>query len=226
MTIPVYLEIGSKRTFACALDWPGWSRSGRDESSALEALLNYGLRYKAVARLARVQFQAPGEASEFHIVQRVKGDATTDFGTPGRIPSSDFDPVDEAELTRLQSLLKGCWRTFDEVIETAKGRALKFGPRGGGRDRQKMIEHVIGGQQAYLSRLGVKLKLTEGAPWERQMAECREAVLKGVISAARGELTARGPRGALHWPLRYFVRRSAWHVLDHSWELEDRLVYA
>ncbi len=22
---------------------------------------------------------------------------------------------------------------------------------------------------------------------------------------------------------RYFVRRTAWHVLDHLWEIEDRL---
>ena len=225
MNIPVSLEIGSKRTFAGALDWPGWCRSGKDASSALDALLNYSLRYAAVARSARLPFQAPGDTSAFKVVQQLEGNATTDFGAPGCIPPTDYDSVEDAELSRFQGLLKGCWNVFDEAIDAAKDRPLKGGARGGGRDRQKMIDHVLGAEQAYLSRLGVKVKLTEGAPVERRMAECREAILKGVVSAAHGELPARGPRGGVHWPLRYFVRRAAWHVLDHAWELDDRTVF-
>ncbi len=225
MSIPVYLELGSKRAFACALDWSGWSRSGKDEASALEALLDYSLRFAAAMRLAKLPFQAPGDISDFKVVQRLRGDATTDFGAPGCIPPQDYAPVDETELLRMQSILKGCWRTLDEALKAAEDKPLKRGPRGGGRDRQKIIEHVLGANQAYLSRLGVKARLTEGAPIERQRVECREAILNGMAAAANGELPARGPRGAVHWPLRYFARRTAWHVLDHAWELEDRLVF-
>jgi len=33
--IPVYIESGAKKVFACAVDFPGWCRSGKDEASAL-----------------------------------------------------------------------------------------------------------------------------------------------------------------------------------------------
>lgn len=223
MNIPVYLEIGSKRTFASALDWPGWSRSEKDETLAMDALLNYALRYAAVARAVRVPFQAPADVSVFVVTQRLDGDATTDFGTPGCIPPTDTQPMGEPELLRLQALLKGCWAIFDEVIEAARGKTLRTGPRGGGRDRQKLIDHVLGGEQAYLSRLGVKLQLPESAPWSERMQECRQAVQEGLAASAHGELPSHGPRGGLYWPARYFARRSAWHILDHSWEIQDRL---
>ncbi len=223
MNIPVYFEVGTKRTFACAIEWPGWSRSGKDEASALETLLDYGLRYGAAVRLGRLKFEAPDDVSAFQVMRRLKGDATTDFGTPGCIPPEDLRPMDESDLRRLQSLLKGAWRAFDEASELSKGKTLKTGPRGGGRDRQKITEHVLGAEQAYLSKLGAKAKITEGAPPERQMAEHREAILSGVEASAHGELPSRGPRGGAHWPARYFVRRAIWHVLDHGWELEDRI---
>src|SRR5690349_9971305 len=45
----VYLEVGKKRVFACAADWPGWCRSGRDEEQALEALTTSASRYAVLA---------------------------------------------------------------------------------------------------------------------------------------------------------------------------------
>lgn len=229
MKITVYLEIGSKRTFAAALEWPGWSRSGRDESSALQALLDYAPRYAAAIRSARLSFHAPEDASAFTVVERLKGDATTDFGTPGRIPAGDGAPLDEAELRRLQSTLKACWRSFDEAVEAAKGKALRTGPRGGGRDLQKIVSHVVEAQAAYVSRLGWK-SIPRGqrqpGPITRQSPnneEQWEAALTALSAAAHGELPARGPRGGLHWPARYFVRRAAWHALDHAWEVQDRM---
>ncbi len=224
MNIPVYLEVGSKRTFAGALDWPGWSRSGKDEASALEALLNYGLRYAAVVRPARLGFQAPADVSEFEVAQRLDGDTTTNMGTPGRIPPADTRPMDDAELRRLQTILKACWHAFDEAVEASKGKTLRVGPHGGGRNRQKIVEHVVGAEHAYLSRLGVKLSLKEDAPVGARLEEYRRAALEGLAASAHGELPDRGPRGGLYWPARYFARRAAWHVLDHAWEIEDRLV--
>src|SRR5512139_3179866 len=106
--IDVYLEAGQKRAFAGALDWPGWCRSGRDEASALQTLLEYEPRYARVLKTARLDFQTPTDVSQFVVRERLKGNATTDFGAPGIAPSSDADPVDSAELRRFEKILKAC----------------------------------------------------------------------------------------------------------------------
>ncbi len=59
--IDTYLEVGEKRTFAGAIDWPGWCRPGRDETSALHALFEYAPRYAAVLATTGLGFNAPAE---------------------------------------------------------------------------------------------------------------------------------------------------------------------
>src|SRR5688572_10763177 len=132
--IDVYLEIGKKRTFAGAIAWPGWCRSGRDESSALQALFDYGPRYEHVFRRARLDFKAPDDISVLSVIERLEGNATTDFGAPDMAPSSDSEPVNSTELQRFQRILKACWREFDANAKVATGKALRTGPRGGGRE--------------------------------------------------------------------------------------------
>ncbi len=219
----VYIEHTPKRAFAGALDWPGWSRGGRDEASALLALLRYAPRYAASMRSAHLGFHPPSNLSALVVVERLKGNATTDFGAPGIAPARDSQPVDEAELRRLQKVLQACWQYFDGAVGSAEGKPLQSGPRGGGRDRQKMIDHVLGANQGYLSSLGWKFRLDAAAPLEKQLDACREALFEGLAASAHGELAARGPRGGLRWSPHYFARRVAWHVLDHAWEIEDRL---
>ncbi len=221
--IDVYLEIGKKRTFAGVIDWPGWSRSGRDEGSALQALFEYGPRYARVLCAARLGFRAPADASAFAVSERLEGNATTDFGAPGLAPSSDADPVDEVELRRFQALLKACWRAFDAAARAAIGKELRRGPRGGGRDLEGIVQHVVGGDAGYLARLGWKFKMGDGDEPDEELRRTRQAILKALAPAAHGELSARGPRGGVRWTPRYFVRRVAWHVLDHAWEIEDRV---
>jgi hypothetical protein len=229
--IDVYLEIGAKRTFACATDWPGWSRStlsgsrsGRDEASALQALCDYGPRYASAIHRARLGFKAPGNPSAFTVVERLKGDSTTDFGAPGTPPASDAAPVDEAELKRFQALLEACWGTFDAAAEAGRGRELQKGPRGGGRELDGIVEHVLGAEAGYLSQLGWKHQRNEKEGPREQLAGLRESIREGLEASVHGELPERGPRGGLRWTARYFVRRSAWHVLDHAWEIEDRIL--
>jgi hypothetical protein len=213
--IEVYLEIGSKRTFAGALDWPGWCRAGRDEDSALQALAEAGPHYGRVVRTARLGFKAPGDISAFSVVERLKGSAATDFGVPDKIPDADARPVSDAELKRLQSILRACWRALDAAAETARGKTLRSGPRGGGRGLDKMLDHVRDAEKGYLSSLGGKAPSTT--------EEVRQAVLETLAASAHGEIDEVGPRGGKRWRPRYFVRREAWHVLDHVWEIEDRL---
>ena len=192
----VYLEVGSKRVFACAVDHPGWCRSATTEEGALEALLAYAGRYAAV-----VPGFAPGE---LHVVGRLPGTATTDFGAPDARGEWDLRPVDPAEADRLADVLDRAWRAFDAAVAAAPPE-LRKGPRGGGRDRDAVVDHVREAERSYTRTIGVRVP--PRTPWQEQ----RAAVLAGVRAAAGGA-----------WPLRYYVRRATWHVLDHAWEVEDR----
>ncbi len=221
--IDVYLEIGKKRTFAGAIDWPGWCRSGRDEASALQALVDYGPRYARVLRAARLGFQAPADVAAFSVVERLAGNMTTDFGAPGISPSADARPVADAELRRLQTVLKACWRTLDAAARAAEGKELRKGPRGGGRELDGIVEHVWRADVGYLSALGWKVEQSKTDDPGQSLDQTRQAILNGLAAAAHGEIPARGPRGGVRWTPRYFVRRSAWHVLDHAWEIQDRV---
>jgi hypothetical protein len=221
--IDVYLEIGKKRTFAGAIEWPGWCRSGRDEGAALQALLDYGPRYARILRAARLGFHAPADVAAFVVVERLAGNTTTDFGAPDVAPSCDTRPVDDAELRRFQTLLRAYWRAFDAAVRAASGKALRKGPRGGGRDVEAIVQHVWGAEAGYLARLAWKLRKRETEDPREELDRTRQVVLNALAAAARGEVPARGPRGGVIWTPRYFVRRVAWHVLDHIWEIEDRL---
>jgi hypothetical protein len=222
--INVYLEVGKKRTFAGALDWPGWCRSGRNEAAALQALLEYGPRYAGALHVAELEFQAPVTTFEFDVVERLEGSATTDFGAPDLAPSDDARPVDEAELQRFQALLHAYWQAFDETVRATSGKELRKGPRGGGRDLEGIVRHVLGADASYLARLARKFKKNEAGDLSEELDRTRQAVLEALAAAARGETPAEGRRGGVVWSPRYFIRRVAWHVLDHLWEIEDRVL--
>jgi len=218
----VYLEVGTRRTFAAALDWPGWCRMGRDEATALQSLFEYGPRYAHILRPARLSFQVPNDVSAFVVVERLKGNATTDFGAPDLAPASDAQPLDDPELRRLQALLNACWRAFEAAVEMAEGKALRLGPRGGGRTLDGIIQHVFGAEMGYLAQLGGKVSQSESTLPPLELIH--QAILNALGASAHGEIPAYGPRGGKRWSPRYFVRREAWHVLDHIWEIEDRLI--
>lgn len=224
-SIACYLEIGSKRTFAAALDWPGWCRSGRDEPEALRALVVYAPRYARAIATAGVPFQAPGDLSAFKVVERLDGSSGTDFGAPGAVPAQDAQPLDAASLERLQALLKACWRAFEETCRAAQGKPLRLGPRGGGRQVDAIALHVLNAEAAYLARLGGKPVKSVGMELSTALAQSCQAALDTLALAVNtpAAIPAPGPRGGARWTPRYFVRRSAWHLLDHAWEIEDRV---
>jgi len=214
--LDVYLEIGDKRVFAGALNWPGWCRSGRDEASALQNLANYAPRYAGVMRASSLDFELTASESDFNVVERLPGTSTTDFGAPDVAPTIDSMPVSDAELTRLQSILKACWSALDMAAGSAMGVELRKGPRGGGRDLEGVIAHVRGAEEGYLSALGRKPE--RGATLD----QWRQSILDALAASAHGEVAPVGPRGGARWSARYFARRAAWHALDHAWEIEDR----
>lgn len=211
----IYLEVGAKKTFAGALAWPGWCRAARDEAGAVEALGAYALRYAAVVRAAGMRPPAAGR--QMQVVERLTGDASTDFGAPGQIPAYDTVAPDATELKRLGKIMRACWAAFDEIATTHARAKLATGPRGGGRSVAAIRAHVTEAEAAYLTALGGR------APRAGDGSDgARDAFIDALAARARGELPERGPRGGARWPARYAVRRAAWHVLDHAWEIEDR----
>lgn len=221
--INVLIETGKKRTFASAANWPGWSRGGRDEGSALQALADYAPRYARVLENSGLEFQPPSDSSVFVVIERLEGDATTDFGAPGIIAEADREPIGQTDLERFEILLKACWGEFDRAARAATGKELRKGPRGGGRNLDNMLEHVIGADQAYLYRLAWKPEKGEEKDLQAKLSRSREAIFNALEAAVKGKLPEQGPHGGKLWPPRYFVRRVAWHVLDHAWEIEDRI---
>jgi hypothetical protein len=219
--VDVYVEAGSKRVFAAAIEWPGWCRSGRDETAALAALVEYGARYASVVRGAVKGFTAP-RASTLTVVERLTGDATTDFGVSSIAPVADARPIDAAELKRLLALLGACWDAFDGAVVDAAGRELRKGPRGGGREVDAIVEHVLGAESMYVTRLAAKGPKFDGRDAREAADEVRDVVRGALRRAVLEGLPSAGPRGGKIWLPRYFVRRAAWHILDHAWEIEDR----
>jgi hypothetical protein len=210
MATKVYLELGQHRAFASAAGWPGWTRSGKDEKSALEALAAAAPRYALVAKAARIAF-APGGG--FEVVERLPGNVTTDFGAPSAIAKAELKRLTKKEAGRLSALVSASWTVLDRTVETAPA-SLRKGPRGGGRDRDAVVEHVLGAETSYARKLGLRLKQPAGGD-AAAVREHRNAIVAGLRAGTKGA-TESG------WPARYLARRMAWHVLDHAWEIEDR----
>lgn len=219
--VRVLLEHGSKRTFAAAVDWPGWCRLGRTEEEALDALAAYAGRYadalsstpagqKLIAPTPLGQL-VDGElppAATFVVVERVPGTPTTDFGAPDARASHDEQPLDPNDAAGLAVVLEASWSCFDRVV-AASPEELRKGPRGGGRDTRGIVDHVREAERAYARKWAAKVPAH--TPWPEQRA--------AILAAVRGEGEMQpDPR----WPVRYSVRRTVWHVLDHAWEIEDR----
>jgi hypothetical protein len=216
MPIRVVLEVAAKRSFASALDWPGWSRSGRSPDEALERLVEYGPRYAAIAKRAKVAFSAPSSVGDLDVVERVRGGSGTEFGVPGTTASAESETIATRELNRLISILEAGWKAFDRAAAAAKGRKLRLGPRGGGRQVPKMVEHVREAEGAYLHQLG--WKTDRGAP----MADLRRDFVEALRLRAADKELPQPNRVRSPWEPAYAIRRSAWHAVDHAWEIEDR----
>jgi hypothetical protein len=214
MTTTVYVELGKTRVFACALAWPGWCRSGRSEEAAIDALAGYAPRYAPVARQAGLAF--PADAGDtFTVLERLPGSASTDFGVPEQFATADTDPLDTEAAQAMADLVVASWQTFDRVASAAPEQ-LRKGPRGGGRDRDKMIDHVIASETAYARKLGIKHRLM-AIDDHAAIAALRQAVADVLRRESDGTPPVRNG-----WPTRYAARRIAWHALDHAWEMEDR----
>ena len=217
--IAVCLEVTPKQAIASALEWPGWCRAGRDEGAALAALASYAGRYAPVAAHAGAGFPA---TVAFEVVERLPGGPATAFAAPEcRRPfpqitaEAERAAVAPAAARRLAGLVSAAWAAFDQIA-AASPAELRKGPRGGGRDRDQIIGHVIGADTAYARKLGVKHK----QPATGDTAAT--ALLREAIAAVLGAPSNGSPVVPGGWTPRYTARRIAWHVLEHAWEMQDR----
>jgi hypothetical protein len=209
------LEVTPKRSFASALDWPGWCRSGRTSDDALEVLAAYADRYESVATKAGLRLPKVSGLGSLQVIEHAAGDATTVFGAPSIAAAAEVRPATAEVADRVATLLDAAWTVLDEVVASAPA-SLRKGPRGGGRDRDAMFDHVLGAEQAYAAKLGVRVR----QPARDDIAAItamRSALLEVVRTDRTGE-----PARERGWAPRYCARRVAWHALDHAWEMQDR----
>lgn len=197
-TTRVYLETGTKWVFAVALDWPGWCRRAATADLAVAELEHYRGRYAVVVG-------APFEPGPVEIIGSVPGNGTTDFGAPDARGPWDEPSPSGAELEHQIGVLTKAWTYFDHVVAGAP-ESLRKGPRGGGRDRDAIVDHVREAERVYGRKVGIRVP--PRTPWARQ----RTMLADGLSHAP--EDTAR--------PVGYAIRRFTWHILDHAWEIEDK----
>lgn len=215
----VTLEIGpkGKKVVAVAPDWPGLERGAKTQEEAIERLRSYIPRYSHVAKLAEMD-------SEFDVIKKLNvvedyaGTPSTDFwGISFAFSSNDKKGLSSDELERELTLMQACWVFFDNVRRRVSAEMQK-GPRGGGRDRDHIVRHTFYAEQGWAKMIGVLTPddaiLTVGGLKTHRESYCH--AIRDYHS--QGKLAGKMAK----WPLRYLIRHTAFHTLDHAWEMEDK----
>ena len=212
----VVLELGpkGKKAVAVAPDWPGLERGAKTEAAALDRLLAYLPRYAQVATLAGMETEFAA-ATAVEVVERYPGTGSTDFwGISFALSGIDRQAASGADVDRDLALMRACWAVFDGVRSRVSAE-LRTGPRGGGRDRDQIVRHTVATEQDWAKKLGV---LT---PQDALLTDAGLKAHRDTYCTAIRALHAQG-KLARTWPLRYLIRHTAFHTLDHAWEMEDK----
>jgi hypothetical protein len=219
MPVRTVIERGpkDKRSVAFGLDWPGWSRGAKSPELAVEMLESYRERYRPVAGLAGLARELDA-AGPLEIVEDKVGTGSTDFWGISFSPSAtEHGPMTEAELERGITLLRACWAFFDDVAARVSPEMRK-GPRGGGRDRDRIIRHTIRTEsEDFAKQVGLRIP-EEAALTPDGLREHRQAYVAAMRAYNAGEVSRR----MRSWTLPFLIRHSAYHSLDHAWEMEDK----
>jgi hypothetical protein len=218
----VGFEIGPQRkVFAQAREWIGWCRGGKDEATALAHLVAAGSRYARVTARAGLPFIAPTAVEQLVVIERAPGTAITDFGAPSVLLASDTEPLAEPEIERLGRLLEACWATFDEALCSVPTDLHDVKPERG-RSPSAMRLHLLETDRMHLRAFGPAFRKADPAHLAEQEAAIRKQILAELRAVARNEAFVPHRGYGFSWTPRFAVRRSAWHALDHAWELQDR----
>ena len=196
--VTVGVEVTPRKAFASALEWPGWSRAGKTPEDAVAALAAYTDRYAAVAKRAKLDFPFDADM-QVDVAEETEGNASTAFGIPEVRFRADARRTTSKDGEQLAAIVDAAWKLFDRIVAGAPPE-LRKGPRGGGRDRDKIVEHVVGADGGYGRVLG--LKGTEVDPRDRAaVAELRERMLEAIRAPSDGS-----PIAGKKWPPRYATR--------------------
>jgi len=212
----VMLEIGpkGKQVVAVAPDWPGLERGAKTGEAAIARVQAYLPRYAPVANLAGMGAEFAAIAT-VDVVEHYPGTGSTDFwGISFAFSGIDRHAMSSAELERDLTLLQACWAFFDAVRSRVSAE-LQKGPRGGGRDRDRIVRHTLGTEQDWAAKLGVRM--TFGALLTDEGLSAHRDAYRTAIRAFHAQ-----DKPARTWPLRYLIRHTAFHTLDHAWEMEDK----
>jgi hypothetical protein len=218
MPVRTVLQRGpkGKKAVAFAVDWPGWSRGAKTPEAARELLESYRARYRPIAVAAKMarEFDAAGPLD---VVEEGVGPGSTDFWGISFAPSDvEQEPMDKAELNRKIKLLRACWGHFDAVAARVSPE-LRKGPRGGGRERDEIIGHVTRVESLdFAKRLGLRVP-EDGAFTPMGLRDYRDDYVATMRTYNAGE----GNR-MRSWNLPFLIRHSAFHTMDHAWEMEDK----
>lgn len=217
----VTLEIGpkGKKVVAVAPDWPGLERGAKTGEAAIERLRAYLPRYAPVVGRAGMDAEFAGAGTTMDIIEEYPGTGSTDFwGISFAFSGIDRTAMSDSEMARQLTLMQACWAFFDEVRSRVSAE-LETGPRGGGRQRDRIVRHVVRTEQEDWGRkLGLHVpELPEGVlPTDVELKARRDAYRTAIQTFNADGKMART------WPLRYLIRHTAYHTLDHTWEMEDR----
>ena len=206
----------NKKSVAFAIDWPGWSRGAKTTDLALETLESYRERYQPIAAAAGLgkEFE---QANSLDVVAEEVAPGSTDFWGISFAPSYlEPEPMPGEELDRKLLLLQACWAYFDDVAATVSAEMRK-GPRGGGRDRDHIIRHTVRVEsEEFAKRIGLRIP-EYGAMTPQGLTDYREEYVDTMRAYNAGE----GKR-MRSWNLPFLIRHSAFHTMDHAWEMEDK----
>jgi hypothetical protein len=204
-----------KRWVAVAADWPGLERGGRTEDQAVEKLGRYVPRYLPVAKRASLGSELAAE-TETDIIGRYPGTGSTDFWGISFAPSPlDREPFDAASFDRNVRLLRAAWAEFDETADRVSAE-LRPGVRGGGRSRDGIVGHVMRTEGGDFSKRVKVPSEPEDLATPGGLAEHRDR----FVDAMRAWYAEGKPLG--NWTIPYLLRHTAYHALDHAWEMQDR----
>jgi hypothetical protein len=214
--IRVMLEIGpkGKKVVAVAADWPGLERGAKTEEAAIEHLLSYVPRYATVTKLAGMQAAFANNAV-VDVIEQYPGTGSTDFwGVSFAFSSIDQQAMSGEALERELTLMRACWVFFDQVRARVSAE-MQRGPRGGGRDRDHIVRHTFAAELDWAKKLDVR------TPLEAMLTDEGLNAHRDIYCNAIRELHSQN-KMARTWPLRYLIRHTAYHTLDHAWEMEDK----
>jgi hypothetical protein len=217
--IRVTLETGpkGKKVVAVAPDWPGLERGATTGEAAIERLRSYVPRYAAVAKLAGME-AAFATNPNVDVVERYPGTGSTDFwGISFAFSGIDQGAMSGEAVERELRLMRACWEYFDHVRSRVSAE-MQRGPRGGGRDRDRIVRHTFAAELDWAKMLGVLTPL-EAMLTDEGLEAHRDAYCDAIRDYhSQGKLAGKMAK----WPLRYLIRHTAFHTLDHAWEMEDK----